>query len=92
LISRIIFGEEHRSQSSLLQSLSSPLPCYLVHLMPKDPPLHSIPEKVSLYSSLNVKDQVAHRYKPTGIIIVLYVLSLIFLDSKLEDQRFRTEW
>ena len=30
--------------------------------------------------------------KTTGKIIVLYVLSFIFLDSKLKNKRFRTEW
>jgi hypothetical protein len=32
-----------------------------------------------------VRDQVSHPYKTTGIIIVLYVLIFVFLDSKLED-------
>ena len=43
---------------------------------------------LSLLSSLSVSDQVSHPHKITGKIIV----HNIFLDSKLEDKRFCTEW
>jgi hypothetical protein len=33
---------------------------------------------LSLYSSLNVKDQVSHPYRTTGKIIVLYILICMF--------------
>jgi hypothetical protein len=36
-----------------------------------------------------VTDQVSHPYKTTGKITVL---QFIFLDSKLEDKTFYTEW
>jgi hypothetical protein len=39
----------------------------------------------SLYSSLNVSDQVSHPCKTTDKIIVLYILIFIFLDNKLEE-------
>jgi hypothetical protein len=39
-----------------------------------------------------VSDQVSRPYTTTGEITVLCILILKFLDSKLEDKRFRTEW
>jgi hypothetical protein len=39
-----------------------------------------------------VSDQVSHPYKTKGKIIVLYVIIYKFLNSKLEDKRFCTEW
>jgi hypothetical protein len=38
--------------------------------------------------SLNVSDQVSH----PGKIIVMYFLTFILLDNKLEDKKFCTEW
>ena len=46
---------------------------------------------LSLRSSLILSDHVSHPYKTTGKIIVLYILLCIFLDSKLEDNRFCSE-
>jgi len=40
-----------------------------------------------------VSDHVSHPYTTTdNIIIILYILILIFLDSKLEGQKFWAEW
>jgi hypothetical protein len=47
---------------------------------------------LSLCSSLNVTDQVSHPYRTTDKIIVLYIPVCMFLDSRREDKRFRTEW
>jgi hypothetical protein len=47
---------------------------------------------LSLRSSLNVSDQVSHPYKTRGKTIFLCILIFKFLDSKLEDKTFCTEW
>jgi hypothetical protein len=39
-----------------------------------------------------VRDQVSLPYKTTGKIKIHYTLIFVFLDSKLEDKRFCTEW
>jgi hypothetical protein len=47
---------------------------------------------LNLCSSHSVRGQVSHPYKTTGKIIVLYILVLKILETRQEDQRFRTEW
>ena len=71
----------------LLIMLFSPLPCYLIHLSP-----NILLNTLSLRSFLNVSDQVSHPCKIRGKIVVLYILIFRFLDCKLEDKRFCTEW
>ena len=75
----------------LIMSLS-PLPRYLVPPRTKYSVSTLFSNTLSLRSSLSVSDKVSHPYKTTGKIIVLYTLSFKFLESKLEDKRFCTEW
>jgi len=76
----------HKASSYVVFSL----PCYLLSCRPKYlPQLFS--DTLSLYSSLNVRDQFSHLRKVTGKILVLYITNLIFLDIKLKDKRFAIE-
>jgi len=89
-ITRIILGKDYSSlNSSLCNFLHSPVTSSLLGPNMLLNTLFS--NTLSLYSSLNVSDQVSHPYRTTGNIIELYILIFKSLDSKLEDQRFCTE-
>ena len=83
LKSRIIFGEQYRSQISLCNLLHSPVTSSI--LGPNILLSALFSNILSLLFSLNVSDHVSHPYT-TGKIIVLYILISIFFDSKLETK------
>ena len=47
---------------------------------------------INLCSSLNVRDQVLQPYNMTGNIMVLYVLTFNFLESRQDDKIFSSEY
>ena len=90
-ITHTIMGEKYKSLSYSLCSflhygLTSSLlgPNVLLNIL--------FPSTLNLRSSLNVSDQVSVPYKTTGKIIVLHTFISKFLDCKLEDKGFCTEW
>jgi hypothetical protein len=86
-ITRTTLGENYRSWTSSLWSfLHSPVTSSLLS------PNILLNTLFWNTQTLNVSDQVSHLYKTTGKGIVLCILNFQFLDSKLEDKRFCTEW
>jgi hypothetical protein len=80
----IILGEEYKLWSSSLcsspvtQSLFGPTPCS---------------QTPSVYVPLLLSETMFHTHiEPQAKIIVLYILTFTFFDSRWEDKRFWTEW
>jgi len=89
-ITRTLFGDPYRSLGfSLCSFLYLPVTSSLSAPNILLSTLFS--STLSLRSSRNVGDQVPHPYKATGKITVLYILIIVCLDSKLEDERICTE-
>ena len=91
LIKQTIFGEQYKS---LISSL-----CSFLHSLVASSPLGPnillntlFLNTLGLRSSLNMNDQVSNPYTTTGQIIFLYILIFKFVDRKLEDEGFYTEW
>jgi hypothetical protein len=67
--------------------------CHLVLLKSKYPPQYHILENPqSTFLPQCERPSFTPIQKTSGKIIVLNILIFTFLDSKLEDKRFRTEW
>jgi hypothetical protein len=76
---------------SILIMKFSPLPYYLFPVRLKYSPQHPI---LKQSQSLFLPQCQRPSFTPikTSKIMVLYILTFKFLDSKLEDKRFCTEW
>jgi hypothetical protein len=59
------------------------LPPFFRHLILLGP---NILLRTMFSNTLSVRDQVSHPYKTTGRIMVLYVLTFTFLDSRQDDK------
>jgi hypothetical protein len=91
LMARITVSEVYRwLSSSLCSFLYSPVTSSL--LCPNILLSTLFSNTLGLRSSLNVNDKVSHPYKTTGKNMALCTFILNFLDNKLEDKRFCTEW
>jgi len=90
-ITRTMLGEQYRLfSSSLCSFLYSPL---ISSLLGRNILLSTLfSNTLSLRSSFSVSDQVPHPYKTRGKILFLCILLSKFLNSKLADKRFCTEW
>jgi hypothetical protein len=78
-----------------MKFLTVQLPPFSRHLIPlrsKYSSQNPVLNTLSLCFYLSVRDKVSHPYKTTGRIMVLYILTFTFLDSKRDDKRLRTEW
>jgi hypothetical protein len=86
LICLIIFWDEYKLRSSsLCNFLHSPT---LSSLLAPNILLRTLfPNTLNICSYISVKDLVSHPYKRTGKIMVLYISTFKFLDSRREDKK-----
>jgi hypothetical protein len=64
----------------------SPASYHFIPLRSKYSLQHMFSNTISLYSSLNIRDQISHPYRTTDKIIVFHILIFMFLDSGREDK------
>jgi hypothetical protein len=69
-----------------------PFPRHLIPLRSKYSSQNLLSNTLSLCSSVSVRDQVSHPYITSGRIMVFYILTFTFLDSRRDDKRLWTEW
>jgi hypothetical protein len=88
-INLIILGREYSFEAPHYAVLSNLLSFY-----PSSIQIFSTPSSrtASVYVPSLMSETTFHTYKTTGTIIVLHILIFMFLDSRWEDKRFRTEW
>jgi hypothetical protein len=60
----------------------SPAFYYFIPLRTRYSPSTLFSDSLSLYLSLNVRDQVSHPYKIKGKIAILYILMFKYLDGR----------
>jgi hypothetical protein len=87
----ITLGEEYKLWNSLLCSFF-PTSCQFIPFGPNTLLNTLFSNNLSLCSSLNVREQVSHPYRTTGKMIIVYILILMFLDSRRDNKGFWTEW
>jgi hypothetical protein len=78
----MIAGDEQSMKFFIVQ-----LPPFSRHLIPLRSKYSSQNPVLKHPQSLSMRDQVSHPYKTTGRIMVLYILSFTFLDSRQDDKR-----
>jgi hypothetical protein len=71
----------------LLSVQLSPFSCYVMRLRSKYSSQNAVSQTHSAHAvPLMLRDQVSHPYKTTGRIMIFYVLTFTFLDSRREDK------
>jgi hypothetical protein len=71
----------------------SPTSYHFSLLQSRYSPQHPVLKTSSVYvPPLMSRDQVSHPYSTTGKIILSCILIFTFLDTRLEDEKFWTEW
>jgi hypothetical protein len=74
----IISGEEYKLRNSSQSNFLQPSVGLTASVLPEYSPQHPFLEHTRSHPSLNVRDQVSHRYKTTGKTVVLHTFIFKF--------------